>query len=100
MQRHTWQHGVSQETEGGSSADGGFPEVSAEGVDKVGWAAEDAGWSGSFLQAQGTVPVPGCMEPAQGGEGRWTVAQGGKRWRRRGLWALGLLVCLERCAHG
>lgn len=32
---------VSQETEGGAVRIGGLPEVSAEGVDKVGWAAED-----------------------------------------------------------
>ena len=31
------------------------------------------GWCGSVPQGSG--PVPGCVEPAQGGEDRWTVAQ-------------------------
>ena len=33
------------------------------------------GWSGSSPQAPGHRARPHCVQPAQGGEDRWTVAQ-------------------------
>ena len=41
MQHHTRQHQEQPETEGRAAWTGGLAEISAEGLDEVGWAAED-----------------------------------------------------------
>lgn len=70
MQRHTR---VSQETDRGAVWTGDVTEVSAEGVDKAGWAAED--WLVWIVPAgsgvQGPSPVVWNLPRVEWAGGRW-----------------------------
>ena len=55
------------------------------------------GWSASFPQAPGHRARPWLYGICPGWRGQVDGGpEGGSRWRRRGLWALGWLVCLGK----
>ena len=91
MQRHTQ---VSQET------DRGAVQTSLRFLRKE-WTRRGGqlrtGWSGSFPQAPGCRAHPRLCGTCPGWSGQVDGGpEGGSRWRRRGLSALGRLVCLGK----